>query len=338
MDWFERLTGFRETNYDDTRRRLEVCDGRLRSVVNGKSYAIGALELVSVQTLRERVQAGGGLPGRIKVQVVNGDVRRLHQSPEYAGALFQVASQFNLLEMVSPGVTPELGVTRYQDDLTQGPACAIAAGAATIYRNYFVPIGDHSGQTRERQLNALADLGSALSQSLEMPIESLWTMRNGYAMCTQAGLEAIARHLESLTPQQTDSLRGLLRIGVHRDVEVTDGVDGVRLPVVSQAFCSALPVAYTRVPRHIWKSFAALMLESAYEATLCAGVENAQRGNSNILLLTRLGGGAFGNDDDWIDAAMRRAIQNAADFDLDVKLVSYGSPSPATLRLASDFG
>jgi len=30
------------------------------------------------------------------------------------------------------------GVTRYQHDHTQGPACAIACGAATIYRNYFV--------------------------------------------------------------------------------------------------------------------------------------------------------------------------------------------------------
>ena len=67
MDWFERLTGFRETGYDDTRRRLEVDGGRLRSRVNGKSYAIGELELVSLQTLRERVHAGGGLPGRIKV-------------------------------------------------------------------------------------------------------------------------------------------------------------------------------------------------------------------------------------------------------------------------------
>ena len=124
MDWFERLTGFRESGYDDTRRRLEVEAGRLRSSANGKSYAIGALELVSVQTLRERVDAAGGLPGRIKVRVVTGDVRRLHQSPEYAGSLFQVASQFNLLEMVSPDVTPEHGVTRYQHDATQGPACA----------------------------------------------------------------------------------------------------------------------------------------------------------------------------------------------------------------------
>src|SRR5262245_48346154 len=45
VDWFERLTGFRETTYDDTRRRLDVDGGRLRSAVNGKSYGIGELEL-----------------------------------------------------------------------------------------------------------------------------------------------------------------------------------------------------------------------------------------------------------------------------------------------------
>ena len=76
--------------------------------------------------------------------MVTGDVQQMHQSPENAGALFQVASQFNLLEMVSPTVTPEDGVTRYQHDRTQGPACAIAAGAATIYRNYFAPVGGGS--------------------------------------------------------------------------------------------------------------------------------------------------------------------------------------------------
>jgi hypothetical protein len=337
MDWFERLTGFLETTYDETRRRLQISDGRLRSLVNGKSYAVGQLEVVSLGTLRERIRTRGGLPGRIKVQVVNGDVRSLHRSTEYRGALFQVASQFNLLEMVSPDVSPEHGVTRYQNDPTQGPACAIAAGAATIYRNYFVQVGDRNGQTRDRQLDALADLGSALSRSLDMPVESLWTMRNGYALFTQDGLDAITRHLESLTPDQIDTLRELLCIGVHRDVEVTDGIDHSQLAVVSQAFCSALPVAYTRLPRPSWKGFASLVLESAYEATLCAAVDNAQQGNSNIVLLTRLGGGAFGNDDDWIDAAMRRAIESAADLDLEIKLVSYRVPSLATQRLASDF-
>ena len=44
MDWFEKLTGFRESDYDVTRSRLEVVGGRLHSKVNGQSYAIGNLE------------------------------------------------------------------------------------------------------------------------------------------------------------------------------------------------------------------------------------------------------------------------------------------------------
>ena len=139
MDWFERLMGFRETDYDDTRAKLRIEGSRLQSLINGKNYGVGELELVSLQALRERVKSGVGLSGQLKVSVVTGDVRQMHQLPENAGALFQVASQFNLLEMVSPAVTPEHGVTRYQHDHTQGPACAIAAGAATIYRNYFAP-------------------------------------------------------------------------------------------------------------------------------------------------------------------------------------------------------
>jgi hypothetical protein len=50
--------------------------------------------------------------------------------------LNSLASQFNLLEMTGPSVTPEDGVTRYKDDPTQGPACAIAAGAATILHRH----------------------------------------------------------------------------------------------------------------------------------------------------------------------------------------------------------
>jgi hypothetical protein len=141
MDWFEKLTGFREADYDETRARLEIAGTRLRSRVNRASYETGELELVSLQTLRERAEAGTHLPGRIRTSVVTGDVRRMHQSPETVGALFQVASQFNLLEMVSPDVTPEHGVTRYQNDHTQGPACAIAAGAATITGITSLPSG-----------------------------------------------------------------------------------------------------------------------------------------------------------------------------------------------------
>jgi hypothetical protein len=336
MDWFEKLTGFQETDYDDTRAKLNIAGNRLRSLVNGKDYGIGELELVSLESLRERVKAAGELPGRLRVKVVTGDVRQMHRLPENAGALFQVASQFNLLEMVSPMVTPEQGVTRYQNDHTQGPACAIAAGAATIYRNYFAPVNGSHGQNTERQLDGLADLGWALAAALNRPVNTLWEMKNGYALCTRVGLNCIAEHLSSLQSVQLDILRGKLCVGIHRDVEVTEA-EGDRRPMVSQAFCSALPVAYTRVPLRLWEAFASLVLEAAYEATMSAAMLNAKRGASNVVLLTQVGGGAFGNHDDWIHAATRRSLDKMREFDLDVRLVSYGTPSRAMVEIAEYF-
>jgi hypothetical protein len=337
MDWFEALTGFPETDYAATRARLAVEDGRLISRVNGARYATGTLELVSLRALRERAGAAGGPTGRLRTRVVTGDVRRMHRSAENAGALFQVASQFNLLEMVSPDVTPDDGVTRYRNDHTQGPACAIAAGAATIYRNYFVPVAGGEGQTARRQLDGLADLGAALSAATGHPVNALWTMRNGYALAKRDGLAAIGRHLATLSAEGIDRLRGLLRIGLHQDVEATEA-PGPDRPLVSQAFCSALPVAYTPLAPARWEPFARLVLEAAYEATLWAGVLNARRGRSKIVFLTLLGGGAFGNPGAWIDAAIRRALALAAGYDLDVRLVSYGPPSRDLLALAGAFG
>lgn len=179
MDWFERLTGFREGAYADVQSKLQVEGNMVHSLVNGHRYGVGEFEVASLQTLRERAQGPNGLPGRLTVRNVQGDVRAMHQEPQYAGALFQVASQFNMLEMVSPSVTPEQGVTRYAHDRTQGPACAIAAGAGTIYRNYFAPVDGQHGQTHDRQLDGLVDMGEALGRAVGQPTTALWSMRNG---------------------------------------------------------------------------------------------------------------------------------------------------------------
>jgi len=71
---------------------------------------------------------------------------------------------------------------------------------------------------------------------------------------------------------------------------------------------------------------------------MLAAVLNARRGASNIVLLTSLGGGAFGNDESWIEAAMRRALELTSNFGLDVRLVSYGAPSRSMERLVREFG
>jgi hypothetical protein len=321
MDWFERITGFAERSYGETQAALSAVDGQLRSEHSERVCRIGQLETPTLAELRERVQGIARRPGaQIRPALIQGDVRRLHGQPLNNQALFQVASQFNLLEMAGPELTPEHGVTRYQDDRTQGPACAIAAGAATIYRNYLVPLDGGTGQSAQRQIDCLAGIGEALGNAGGR----LWEMRNGYALCSESGLAEIDARLAAMSPPEQDALRGLLRIGLHWEVEVTDApAPGQR---VSQALCSALPVAYTAITPRLWERFATLVLEAAYEATLLAGVLNRERSGCPTVFLTSLGGGAFGNPHEWIEAARDRACEAVAGYELDVRLVSFGQP------------
>ncbi len=334
--WFAALTGFPERSWADTRAQLEVDGQTLRSRANGRAFGIGTLETPSLAELRQRVaEVRGRIAGRLRVSTVAADVTALHRDVASRDATFQVASQFNLLEMTGPGVTPEDGVTRYASDRTQGPACAIAAGAATIYRNYFAPVDGHEGQTATRQIDCLRDLGHALHErdcphsGRGQTFEPAWTMRNGYALCTEAGLARITAQLAAMSASERDALCNLLRVGVHADVEVTASVDAdARVPhQVTQVFCSALPVAYTPVPSARWEAFATLVLEGAYEATLLAAALTAARTACPLVFLTRLGGGAFGNDPAWIDAAMARAFDSVRDVALDVRVVRRKQPA-----------
>src|SRR4051812_40271092 len=110
MDWFERITGFQEGPYAQTQAALSVVDGRLHCRGSGYSYGVGALSLPSLAELRTAAASLARL-GRPRLSIIQCDVRALHRAPENRGALFQVASQFNMLEMIGPHVTPEDGVT-----------------------------------------------------------------------------------------------------------------------------------------------------------------------------------------------------------------------------------
>jgi len=318
-NWFERLTGVRESSPEAVRQQIEVQGDRMISRANGKSWTHGTLETPTLAELRERVRAIGPRSGTIKVQQKVANVQDLHRDPEYANALFQVASQFNLLEMMNPRVTPEQGIGRYESDPTQGPACAIAAGAGTIFRNYFADVDGQIGQTCDRQIDCLRDLALALENDQHQH----WTMQNGYALPTARGLEQIDQRLRTAAEHERDELRGLVRIGLHWQTQVTLGDCTHR---VSQAYCSAMPVNYARLDPEAWEGFACLILEAAYEATLCAAILNASESGVSKVFLTRLGGGAFGNHTAWIADAMTRAIDVYAGYDLEVVMVSYGSP------------
>ena len=326
--WFEKLTGFAEESPEQVRAKLSVDGQVLKSHVNGKTLMYGELETPSLAELRQRVQASGYETGAITVREVVANVQHLHTDEANTGALFQVASQFNLLEMTSPNVTPEEGVGIYEDDHTQGPACAIAAGAGTIYRNYFAPMNGETGQSATNQIDCLADIGAALGNTESR----LWEMRNGYALASSDGLGEIARTLRTSSEPKldADALRALLRIGLQWHTQVT--LDNCT-HLVSQAYCSALPVGYSCCCEDCpevedWEEFARLILEATYEATLCAALLNACKTGNNTVFLTLVGGGAFGNETAWILGGLQRALALYQDAALDVAIVSYGSSNP----------
>ena len=322
--WFQKLTGFREPDVDDVAAQFSVEGDRLTSRANGRVMHHGRFETPQLGDLRDRCRKAAATTGVIRVREVVGGVQELHADPANAGAFFQVASQFNTLEMISPSVNPGDGIDRYENDHTQGPACAVACGAGTIYRNYLVPVAGGIGQSIDRQVDCLADLAAALGVDIEM--------RNGYAFPTGAQLDDLRDRLSGADDQTRNALMAHLRIGLQWDTEVTFLDAG---HTVTQAYCSALPVAYARHATERWEPFARLVLDAAYEATLSAAVVNAQKTGNHTAYLTLLGGGAFGNDRSWILSAIERALGLFATADLDVAIVSYGSPNPDLLRLVA---
>ena len=375
--WFEQLTGIKETATGDTqqvRDQLALSapdaddpsssnndDGfTITSRVNGRSWNAGRLELPSLKELRDRVAVLktkneiGGQPDHrkkkniISLRIVAGvDVSELHADPKNAHALFQAASQFNLLEMASPNNTPEIGIGCYERDHTQGPACAIAAGAGTIYRNYFVNVEASTadscrqqlGQSQEAQIDCLKDLEAALQEmNCNSEEESLWTMCNGYCMPSLKQAKSIEALLKATEEADLDRLRQSLRVGIQWNTQVT-------LPgcshLVSQVYCSAIPCGYVRYSGEILKPFAKIILEATYEAAICAGILNAMKHSdttfpsSNIIYLTLVGGGVFENELSWICSAIDRAMTRYSSWGLDIVIVSY-SPSvdPLIVNLA----
>jgi hypothetical protein len=330
MTWFEVLTGFREKSPSQVRKNITVEGDTLTSLVNRKAFTCGRLEIPSLGELRNRVGCSRHTIGRLSVREVVADVLELHANASNAGCLFQVASQFNLLEMLSPKVTPERGVGIYENDFTQGPTCAIAAGAGTIYRNYFAIADGHVGQSARRQIDCLADIGIALGNFEER----LWEMKNGYALALREGLIEISKRLDASSETELDQLRQLLRIGVQWNTQVT--IEDSK-HTVTQAYCSALPVAYSNHSPDLWEDFARLVLDASYEATICTAILNSLSTGNNRVYLTLLGGGAFGNKINWITEGIKRALKLYEDWNLEVAIVSHGSSKQHVRQLVDQF-
>lgn len=328
-NWFHSVFGFHEPDYDATKGQFLWEEPYLTSMANGRRFHAGAFTTPSVAQLRQRALAAwqaSGLPRRpiTLARVSIGDVLTMHADPANAGATFQAASQFNCLEFVSSSVVPEMGVTRYEWDATQGPACAIACGPGTVVRNYFAVVrgANELGQRTERQINTMAALD-------DTPVGPLFTVMNGYTSSTSERLRQLP---EAIASVGRDDLVAMVRVGVQADTEVVFQKRGVvcatPCPRVTQVYCSAVSCSYSGLPASEWEPLATIALDACYEATLWAALENSMRNResaaANVVWLTKVGGGVFGNPEHWINAAIHRAVAALPqDCGLDVRVGEY---------------
>lgn len=323
--WFTDTFGFREETFESTRSRFHWDETKciLTSLANNVQFNVGKFEYPTGSELDSRLVALkrsidpavlSDLGTLVEWKQDGGDIRSLIADPKNVGSVFQVASQFNCLEMVGPKVRPEDGISRYAVDDTQGPKCALMCPSATIFRNYFV---NGHGQAGRGQLNLLHDV----ELTVDNKTHEYWKVTNGYCLPTSTATMASLAQRIGAEPSLADAISSSLRIGIHWDTEVKSKTKHK----VCQVFSSALPVAYAKDTKSgDWEKFATAILIGAYESTLASGVILALERKCRVkVFLTRVGGGAFGNRQGWIDVAIEKAVLKHKEAPIDVIHVNY---------------
>lgn len=304
MAWFEDTFGFAESRAA-VHANMVCTDGWVHSQANGRAWRVGAF---TTPRLCELGRADDG-PTRLVLRVQQGEVGALMRDEANAGAVFQVASQANCLEFVTPRCVPEAGITGYPLDRTQGPAACMATPAAALWRCHLIPMEHHGtalrGQTADCQVNLLRDVLQ----------DGTLDVRNGYTFSTPDKLRAAAERLAA--PKVRSAIRHNVRVGVHADC-------GVGTHTVDLVLACACSVAYSAGSTEDWRAVASVVLDGAYDATLAAAV---QLGKTRVFL-TLLGAGAFGNPMAWVLDAIKAACRRWRAHALRVTVVVY-SPTQA---------
>lgn len=350
-EWFREVFGFPESQgkfeYDSGTGVLKTKPSKTGQDRTNRTFCAGKFETPSLEELQKRVdlekasKAFGGR--RLTIREIVGDVAELHTKAENRHATFQAASQFNTLEHTSQHGKPEDGITCYARDRTQGPACATACAAGTIIRNYFA-FGPSEGQTAYRQVKNLEEIELLLDNESNDYFEVM----NGYTLSTNKSLAGLAEALRE-DDELCAKIRRKLRIGVQADTEVVCSGFGAKMydgrrreQLVTQAYCSAVSVSYSRCRTDSWEPFARLILEALFEATLYVAAENALRhpkaAGSRKVFLTAVGGGVFGNEMVWIYDAIHKAALRFEQVGLEIFLVSYRDSTPEFEQLEASWG
>lgn len=301
------------------------------TLTNGRQFDVGSFSLLNLEGLRS-INNGNAFTSQLPTNTVGlsysytpGNISTLIYD-NLEDSVFQAASQFNLLEMERPEVTPEQGIIQYIFDDTQGPRVALSSPAALFYRNYLI-FGQP--QTQSRQIDTFYNVYQHLEQ-LGLVIH--YHNENGYLV-----VQLNPQWRQKVTEQDLESLvETHLTVGVHWDAPLITESD----KKVCQVYSAALPIAYYDYyleNKDLVAPLAIAILTATYKMALQVGVNKLSRESPRVtVFLTAVGGGAFGNKRSWIQQALLKALQEYLHFPLDVNMIYFGDPfselTEATVR------
>ena len=326
--------------------------------INDKSFAVGDFSCLPLPALKEKTQKLGAYNNSSKLtyQYIPGDISDIiHRITENDIVVVQAASQFNLLEMRAPEITPAKGITGYIQDNTQGPRVALSSPAGTLFRNYAVWNGTSQINTQINTLiDVMKDLGLTLSGNGDgsAPAEiGQYSYVNGYLYINPFSIQDAIK-----LPTFQKTMDDKLRVGIQWNTPsihnpniklcqvyssglplgrylrligrgcMIDGIDGVTDDMNIDKFIKVMINEYYP----LIKPFAIALFASTFKCTLQAGVIHALRHGkeSCTVYLTAVGGGVFGNPHEWIKEGLLIALEEFKNFPLNVKMVWFREKPP----------
>lgn len=318
-------------------------DGSL-DLVNQKTkqrFHAGKLELLSLGDLRRAADAKMATEGARDTGTIDViekskdctkeqsnravDIGELQAHHANRDAVFGVASNFNALETVSAqdNVT-EKQISSYLSDRTQGPFACLSAMPGIIMRTYYYFCDGNKQnagqwrQTQEHQINLLHGLGVEV--------------QNGY----------VVEPLDTLQTKITEENADKFAIAFHSGIQVTNGyMSGNRhesfydrRQTINQAIAAAFALNYGSpcYSGEVANTIAKRILNWTYEAILKAAYVKGKK----RVILPRIGGGVFNNEQQWIDEALAAQAEFIRKSGLHVTLNNYTTVNPQTTERLKD--
>jgi hypothetical protein len=320
-EFVEDLLGVPEQDFrrqPDLVRKAWHAPSTLQNLSTQRTFECGQLSLPSLGSLRKtQASIEGDRHGFLTILQATNDIGKLdvgylQSQRENHGALFQVASNFNGLELMNRSdkrAMTEIG--NYIFDRTQGPYASISAAPGLVLRHYYPFFSNQNSPNEWRQVFE--------GRQIELLGETDLSVTNGYL---EIRPEDLNRELDE----------NLLKVVHHRNIQVTFG--GARGSEhlllerndqrIDQVFTATADLAWTnqdlfhKEPRQTEKLIKKL-LTSAYEGTLRSAIQSDRK----RVFLTLIGGGVFANPPEWIVDVLEDQLPLIIDSGLSVFLNTF---------------